>query len=148
MPIKTAKRFWMRERYRGVISALTAGAIAVGYVLTKDVAPGWASYFTSLPALVGVLITVLARVNDLGPDKIGWHWQIRRVGLTMVGATAAAFMYSPFSESQTFVTWLGCFAWWGFFLTWLTTPSMPPWHKYVFGDADAVENVGSLIKND
>lgn len=125
-----------KEKHRVLVSALAAGGVTAFYLLASSYPPGLLSYLFTLPALIGVVITALARVNDIGSDRTAWSWQLRRIALTATGATAVAYMYAPFGANTMYPTWLAGLAWWGFFLTWFTTPGMPPWHKYVFGEME------------
>lgn len=137
--IKPINDFFHREKYRVLVSALAAVGVSMVYLLGSKYPPGLLSYVTTMPALAGVVITALARVNDIGPDRTSWSWQLRRLALTMTGATAVAYLYAPFGAYSMYPTWLAAIAWWGFFLTWLTTPGMPPWHKYIFGDVQMTQ---------
>lgn len=126
--------FFHREKHRAAVSLLAAAAVTGVYMAGNIYPPGLLSYIVATPALVGVIFTALARVNDIGPERTSWSWQLRRLGLTMTGATAVAYLYAPFGSASLYPTWLAVIGWWGFFVTWLTTPGMPPWHKYIFGD--------------
>lgn len=117
-----------------IIPAAFSGLILMAiFVLTAMVDPGWASWLVSAFALLIIAITALARLKDI--TLMGWQWQVRRIGLILVGAGAVMVAIAPLME-ETFAwpTWRGCIIFWGFALTWLTTPSMPPWHKYISGE--------------
>lgn len=131
---KRIGNFFHKERHRVITSFVAAGAVSGVYLAGNVYPPGLLSYLVGLPAMLGVVITALARVNDIGPERTSWSWQLRRLALTTTGATAVAYVYAPFGAASLYPTWLAVMAWWGFFLTWLTTPGMPPWHKYIFGE--------------
>lgn len=97
-------------------------------------APGWASYFVTFPALVAILVTCLARLDDIGLDKRAPNWQARRFGLILVGVGCVYLLVGPFSEEAVFPSWIGSMLSWGVALTWVTTPQLPPWWKYITGE--------------
>lgn len=117
--------------------AATAFILASLYALGIVVNPGIITYCVSLPALAVIATTALARVNDIKKENSGWQWQLRRVGLTLVGTAAVVGVYSPITDPTTYPTWKGLVLYYGFALTWLTTPNMPPWWRYVSGEAKA-----------
>lgn len=108
------------------------------YFMSQAYPENMASYFVSMPALLIVTVTALARINDIGKKKQGIEWHIRRIGLILAGSGAATLLLSPLSETPKYPSWTGAMLFWGIALTWLTTPNMPPWEKYVFGKASAL----------
>lgn len=102
------------------------------YFASNLIGPGWISYTISFPAFLIIALTALARVNDIGVEKMSGRWQVRRVGLILAGAGAVMFMGSPFT-AYGFPTWKSVAISWGFALAWLTTPEMPPWEDYITG---------------
>lgn len=91
----------------------------------------------ALAALI-ILVTAIARLNDLGRDKKGGRWWVRRIGLLFVAVASVAEIASNFTTAAPYWWDIARFMLlWGIALTWMTTPGMPPWSKYVFrGDAD------------
>jgi hypothetical protein len=93
------------------------------------------TYVAMLPALLILAITSLVRANDIGWHLKNWHWNVRRFGFMLTGAAATGFMTEPVWHWH--LRWLYVFCAmclvWGFALTWLTTPGMPPWWRYVSG---------------
>lgn len=126
------------NRYRGHVLA-SLGAVAVCgsiFYLQATVTPGMISYLASLPALAIILITVLARLDDINLSQKSRNWQLRRLGLIMVGLGTFQLVLAPFGEHPKFPSWIGVMLAWGVALTWFTTPKMPPWWKYVTGEKD------------
>lgn len=115
--------------------AVTAVILAALYALGLVAEPGLVTYAVSLPALAVIATTALARVNDIKKENHEWQWQLRRVGLTLVGTAAVVGVYSPITDPTTYPTWKTLVLYYGFALTWLTTPNMPPWWKYISGAA-------------
>lgn len=107
--------------------------LAVVYVMSIFVAPGWATYVITVPPALVVALTALARVNDIGPENMTRRWHVRRIGLIMAGAAAVMVLGAPFSEQGWAITWRGVLFVWGVALAWLTTPEMPPWEDYITG---------------
>lgn len=90
--------------------------------------------FCFIPLLI-LAITALVRANDIGRQRKGWNWVVRKIGLVLVGAASIAFLLEPiWIWNSPWIYRLGFFSLvFGMALTWLTTPGMPPWWKYVSG---------------
>lgn len=84
-----------------------------------------------IPALI-LLATAVARVNDIKKEQNSKRWWVRRLGLLLVSVSMIIFIASHFLVASPYwkaiMTLTGL---WGFALTWITTPGMPPWHKYI-----------------
>lgn len=94
---------------------------------------GWLSWAVALPALVIIALTAAARVYDI--SERGKRWFVRRMGLILAGASSGAVAVSPIlGYSLAFPSWYTVALLWGFALTWLTTPHMPPWYRYISGE--------------
>lgn len=84
-----------------------------------------------LGALV-ILVTAIARLDDIKRTQNSKRWWVRRVGLLLVTASMMMFIASHFSVGAAYwneITKL--MAIWGWALTWITTPGLPPWWKYI-----------------
>lgn len=115
-------------------SFLAAVVIIFGlYICSIYIPPGWVSWIAIAPPSLIVAITALARVNDIGVERMGKRWQVRKVGLIMAGAGAVMLLATPIVESPSFPTWRAVILMWGFALAWLTTPDHPPWDYYITG---------------
>lgn len=127
---------WLRKLKDDHTFSLVAVAVAAValYVSGVDIAPGWVTYLAQLPALVILILTALARVNDIKSTQTEWVWQVRRIGLSFVGVAATGLVFAPF-VGEAFPTWRSMLIPWGTALTWLSTPGMPPWSKYITGTA-------------
>ena len=110
-------------------------AVALLYWFGALQKPSFFTWGLQLPALVVLCVTALARVNDISKERTAWIWQWRRIGLTLVGVCSAAWMFAPFQETPDFPSWKTVMLAWGFALSWISTPGMPPWWKYVSGEA-------------
>lgn len=124
---------WDIARIQWPSFLFAVGVMVAIYVLSLRVPPGWVSYLAIVPPSLIVALTALARVNDIGPERMGRRWQVRKIGLVMAGAGSVMLMATPFLESPAFPTWRAVVVMWGMALTWLTTPSMPPWDYYITG---------------
>lgn len=125
----------MIEHLRKYSNAISCGVIAVAsilaYLFGSAVSASIVGYIAAIPALAVILITAVARVNDIQPDKTSKRWQFRRAGLTIAAAAAAAMLLAPLYGAQ--IGWSTVALIWGFALTWLTTPEMPPWWRWISG---------------
>ena len=79
-----------------------------------------------------ILITAIARLNDIKRCQTQKRWWARRVGLLFVSVSMVMMIASYFTISTPY--WnsiMRVVGLWGFALTWLTTPGMPPWSKWI-----------------
>lgn len=131
----------LKSRTKHHIKGMAVAAVlaAVAWTLSSTFPPGMVSYLVTLPACIVVIITALARINDIRPYRTGWVWQARRVGLALCGAGAAAFIAGPFSEHSLYPTWIGAATLWGLATSWVTSPNMPPWWAYISGKEDSAD---------
>lgn len=129
---------WIRKRttIHAIAGALTLGVIAAAYLLGVFVAPGLVSHLASIIPLGVLCITAIARVNDIGEDKVEKRWHARRAGLSIVAGASAIAILGPLAGLSAFPTWETVALYWGFALTWLTTPEMPPWWRWISGQDD------------
>ena len=83
-------------------------------------------------AAVIILITATARLNDIKRERTEKRWWIRRVGLLLVAVSMVLLIASYFTVSSPH--WndiMRLCGLWGFTFTWVTTPGMPPWWKWI-----------------
>ena len=113
--------------------ALAVLVIASIYILSMLFKPGIVSYLFILPPALVVAITALARANDIGPEKMGFRWQFRKLSLVLVGSGAVLVMGAPFAHDPIYPAWRTVILMYGFAGAWMTTPGMPPWDYYVTG---------------
>lgn len=129
------KNLFTSAKQKALLNAMPVAASAAVFVLLYTLgvkAPeGWVSYAIAAPALIVLIITALFRINDIREDKVSWLWQLRRVGLALVGTAAVSLLVAPLVHVQPFPTWRGILLYWGLAFTWITTPNHPPWWNYV-----------------
>lgn len=133
---------WIKEHVSDHAIACTVifGAVLAAYLLGTYVQPGWISYAASLLPLGVISITAIARGNDIRKDKVGKRWQFRRAGLSIVAAASFILMLTPLANVAAWPTWTSVALYWGFALTWFTTPEMPPWWRWISGDKQTLSN--------
>ena len=103
------------------------------FTIASDLQPSWFTWGASLPAWVIVGLTAAARLHDI--TELSKRWFVRRLGMILVAAGALALIIAPvMGYSNSFPTWRASCLYWGFALSWLTTPGMPPWWKYINGE--------------
>lgn len=92
-------------------------------------------YLLSLPAVVVIMLTAIARLNDVTRTQTGIRWNVRRAGLFSSAIFAIVFIAAPFTESgrELPVSWVTMLGLYGWAKVWLTTPGMPPWDVYIIG---------------
>lgn len=126
-------------RYQSRALALSLALLAVVYSAAAFVEPGRLTSALMIPPCVVMLLTALARVNDIGPEHMGWVWQVRRLGLVLAGSGAVMYMFSPWTEGGAPAPWRAVTLAYGVALAWLTTPVLPPWWDYITGRYRAVD---------
>ncbi len=122
------------NKNKQALPAIFAAAVILSlFYFITSVPMGWISWGIAVPAWLIIAITALARLYDI--KHLGWHWQVRRIGMVLAGVGAVTLIAAPLlDEGIWFPTWRAVLLYWGFALTWLTTPAMPPWHKYISGE--------------
>lgn len=108
--------------------------VTLFYQLNSLVPPGWLSWAVTLPALLIILITAIARLDTIGQEKVSYNWQMKRMGFVLIASLALVYGLIPFGSSGMFPTWLFSGMMWGLALTWLSTPNQPPWWRFITGD--------------
>lgn len=79
-----------------------------------------------------ILITALARLNDIKRTQSGKRWWSRRLGLLFVTVSMVMFIASYFTVEAPYWSQIRqLLGLWGFAITWITTPGMPPWWKWI-----------------
>lgn len=79
-----------------------------------------------------ILATALARLNDIKKSQKSKRWWVRRIGLAMVSVSMTMFIASYFTVASPYWdTTHRLMGLYGFLFTWMTTPGMPPWWKYI-----------------
>lgn len=141
--------FWNKSRditmANRVSFVAATGAMMGFYFMNTYIKSGFVRWAVTVPALAVLAITSLARLNDLGKEFSSLRWQVRRVGLILTGMGAITFLAIPFAKNPAYPTWIGSMVAWGFAMAWLTTPYMPPWHKYISGEAKAVTRKDKIV---
>ena len=101
----------------------------VAYTITLFVPVGWGTYFLGLPAYLIVLLTCVARANEL--DKTDPVTDARRFGFSiMLGLTAMVIIEPVFNS---FPRYPRVFGYWALGIIWMTTEGLPPWWDWVTG---------------
>lgn len=106
--------------------------VVCAYLCSVYIPVGWMTYLFSVPPCAVIIITALARVNDLSIDMASTAWNVRRVGLILTALYAVAQITVPLF-AEDWPTWRMVIGLWGFALVWLTSPHQPPWGQYVWG---------------
>lgn len=133
MPLNRLKK---RTKHHLAGMAVAMALAATAWVLSHYYPPGMLTYIISLPAAIMVLLTALARINDIGPEKSSWIWQMRRIGLALLGAGTFTLAVAPFTDNKVYPTWIGVSLLWGLAATWFASPNLPPWWQYISGELD------------
>lgn len=106
-----------------------AAVMLAAYTATLFIPIGWGTYFLALPAYLIVMLTCVARANEL--DKTGPVYDARRFGFSiMLGLTAMVIVEPIFGS---YPKWPRVFGYWALSLIWMTTESLPPWWEWVTG---------------
>jgi len=113
------------------------------YMMSVHIEPGWLTYLISTICLVLIALTALARVNDIPFGNTSARWQVRRLGFIMVLAACVGITIAPWIEDSgcTWPAWRAVMMHMGVLAVWMTTPNMPPWFRYISGEATEVLKV-------
>lgn len=116
------------------VQIILAALILLGiHYASVELPRDWLTWGISVPALGVVVVTAIARAQDIRGNDLRSF--IRRMGFILAGAGALSLILAPIlGYSNSFPSWRAVTLYWGFALTWLTTPGMPPWWKYVSGE--------------
>ena len=132
------ERRWSVLRLHVIPFVLIVSTILGFYYASRYIAPGWITYFASSVTLALVGLTALARVNDIEHEKTAFRWQLRRLGLVLVGTACLGLIIAPwfstFKNGPDWPSWREVMFRMGVLFTWVTTPMMPPWHRYMSGE--------------
>lgn len=118
---------------------VSAAAVVILYFLAVWCDPGWFTYLLSSVSLVIIMVTALVRANLIGSERTEKRWHLRRFGLVLVGLASVWLILAPFGAVMDFPTWKETMLRWGFAISWLTTPGMPPWWRLVTGKFNEVD---------
>lgn len=117
-------------KYQWKAFTASLAVLTVLYWLSETIEPGWVTYWITLPAALIIVATCYARLNSLGPDKMGYRWQVLRVGLLMIGVGGITVIGLPFMSQPMFPSWRAVLFLWGLALSWVTSEQMEPWDWY------------------
>lgn len=126
-------------RYQSRAFVLSISILFSVFAAAAFVPAGALTSAMMVPPCVVVLLTAIARANDIGPENMGWMWQLRRLGLVLAGSGAVMYMFSPWTEGGEPAPWRAVALAYGVALAWLTTPVLPPWWDYITGHYRAAE---------
>lgn len=125
------------SKAHGPLARFKAGAyvmvlVLCAYLASVTVQDGWLTYLLSVPACAVIIVTALARVNDMSIDMASTAWNVRRAGLILTALFAVSQITVPVFAAD-WPSWRTVIGLWGFALVWLTSPNQPPWIQYVWG---------------
>lgn len=87
--------------------------------------------FCIVPALA-ILATAAARLNDIRRSQKSKRWWVRRLGLMLISVSMMMLISSYFTTGTPYWSQImRLCGLWGFALTWITTPGMPPWWNWI-----------------
>lgn len=124
----------LSDNKSSIIATLVAAAVLLALFATASgTPPSWITWGATVPAWIIAGLTAAARLHDI--TELGKRWFVRRLGMILVASGALALIAAPvLGYSNSFPTWRSSCIYWGFALSWLTTPNMPPWWKYISGE--------------
>lgn len=120
-------------KYQARAFLVSVAVLLAVFWVGSFVEPGPVSSLLMIPPCVVILLTAIARVNDIGPEFMGWPWHLRRLGLVVAAAGAVMYGFSPWTEGGSHVPWRALALAYGVAAAWFTTPVLPPWADYITG---------------
>lgn len=104
-------------------------AVLIAYTVTDFTPVGWGTYFLVLPAYIIIILTCLARANNLaGDDRVS---DARRFGFAVMVGMELLFTLEPLWG--VFPKWSRIWTAWALAIIWMTTEGLPPWWQLVTG---------------
>ena len=143
MLIKATDRALGRNGLAHMLVAFAS--LLVIYFASRHIKPGLLTWAISMPAVVVVGITAIARANDITKDATGFVWSVRKFGLALVAGACMFMMLQPFTDTDP-VSWRTVLFGYGVALCWMTTPGGQPWIDYITG-AYTRDDPPKLAKN-
>jgi uncharacterized membrane protein len=113
---------------------LNMGVLGGAYYLVSNKPIGWLTYWLIAPPCSIILLTAIARVNDMSAEARSWKWHLRKLGFILSGTAAVAYLTIPFTVAAHWPAWSSVMLAWGVATAWLTTPNMIPWWRYISGE--------------
>lgn len=107
-------------------------ALLVVYYATQHIKAGTLTWLISLPAVIVVGITAIARANDITKESSEPVWVVRKVGLALVAGACMFVILQPFTNSDV-ISWRTVLFSYGLAMCWTTTPGAQPWFDYITG---------------
>lgn len=111
---------------------VACAALLIIYFTSGVIAPGLLTWAISMPAVVVVGITAVARANDIQKENSGFVWEVRKFGLALTAGACMFVVLQPFTDSDP-VSWRTVLFCYGVALCWMTTPGGQPWIDYITG---------------
>lgn len=111
---------------------VACAALLVIYFTSRVIAPGLLTWAISMPAVVVVGITAIARANDIQKESSGFVWAVRKFGLALVAGACMFMVLQPFTNTDP-ISWRAVLFCYGVALCWMTTPGAQPWFDYITG---------------
>lgn len=137
------KEYWQEARdlfaYQYKSFLTSAGVLLTIYIMSVAIPPGWITGLLSIPPAIVVLLTCIARLNDMGPERNSFTDHARRIGLSLLGASVVLIVAAVFAPPYV-MPWRGVMLVWGLGLVFLTTPALPPWPYYISGKYREAKN--------
>lgn len=88
------------------------------------------TYALCAPAMLLMLLTVVALLNNLNREQWAPRWHVRRAALTIAGTGDMMLLASPFATwTPHWSTIAFLMLFWGVAGALMTHPGMPPWHE-------------------
>ncbi len=123
-----------------VIPMIVVLLVVMAFYYASQLIPvGWGTYAMSTFTVAGLFITALARLNDIPHTNTDARWQVRRGGLILVIMACFSLVAAPviswvYGKNPDFPSWREVIMRVGVLAVWVTTPMMPPWHRYISGE--------------
>lgn len=94
-------------------------------------------YLSAIPPAIVIAITCIVRAHDMREDEWDFKSVVRRIAFLLAVVASVRFTSRWLSRPGDYPDWgviVGLWAWAGILFT---TPGMPPWWKYIHGEAKA-----------
>lgn len=130
-------RFTKSLFFRKLYSIVGVSLVVLSFYLCSLLVPvGWLTYVLSIPPCFVILVTAIARLNDMNSSNTTKGCNVRRTGMVLSAVFAVGQVVAPafYGAMEDWPTWRMLTGLYGFALVWMTTPYLPPWSKYIMGE--------------
>lgn len=129
---------WPTIKANGLPFLLIVSFVIGLYAASQLIAAGWVTYALCAGSAFLCGLTALARINSIKHSDVSPRWHVRRLGLILAMSMCVSYIIGPLLAhmlgKSAWPSWREATFFLSVWLIWLTTPNMPPWHRFISGN--------------